>query len=186
MRARTKEELILDMNRELRAMIVGVDWNFSQYIRDNVTEAMSGVKGDNAVKIFGPDLDRLEDLAGQVKNELTAVKGIEDALAVLRRDARTAVRHGDLHRRLLPAPGVLSGREADLDRTAAGGVLQRVGQEVRQDDAEPGRVAADRRVRVVGDESHGDLGVVEPRPQRLDDLRDERREGDRTAPRRPS
>ena len=44
MRARTKEELILDMNRELRAKIVGVDWNFSQYIRDNVTEAMSGVK----------------------------------------------------------------------------------------------------------------------------------------------
>jgi cobalt-zinc-cadmium resistance protein CzcA len=78
MRARTKEELILDMNRELRAKIVGVDWNFSQYIRDNVTEAMSGVKGDNAVKIFGPDLDRLEDLAEQVKNELTVVKGIEE------------------------------------------------------------------------------------------------------------
>ena len=77
-RQRTKEELVLAMNQELRDTIPGVDWNFSQYIRDNVTEAMSGVKGDNAVKIFGPDLDKLEDLATEVKNRLERVPGIQE------------------------------------------------------------------------------------------------------------
>ena len=43
----------------------GVDWDFSQIIRDNVMEALSGVKGENSIKIFGPDLDRLEELAAQ-------------------------------------------------------------------------------------------------------------------------
>ena len=66
------------MNEELRNKIPGVDWNFSQYIRDNVTEAISGVKGDNVVKIFGPDLDKLEDLAGEVKQILRDIRGIEE------------------------------------------------------------------------------------------------------------
>ena len=78
LRARTKDELVREMNKELRDTIVGVDWNFSQYIRDNVTEALSGVKGDNAVKIFGPDLDKLEEIAEQMKNALRTVKGIKD------------------------------------------------------------------------------------------------------------
>jgi cobalt-zinc-cadmium resistance protein CzcA len=78
MRARTKEELVQQMNTELRDKVVGVDWNFSQYIRDNVTEAMAGVKGDNSVKIFGPDLDRLEELADQLKNILRDIPGIEE------------------------------------------------------------------------------------------------------------
>jgi cobalt-zinc-cadmium resistance protein CzcA len=77
-RQRTKEELILAMNQELRDTLPGVDWNFSQYIRDNVTEAMAGVKGDNAVKIFGPDLDELEELAAEVKNRLEKIPGIQE------------------------------------------------------------------------------------------------------------
>jgi cobalt-zinc-cadmium resistance protein CzcA len=77
-RQRTKEELVLAMNQELRETIPGVDWNFSQYIRDNVHEAMAGVKGDNAVKIFGPDLDKLEDLAAEVKNRLEQVPGVHE------------------------------------------------------------------------------------------------------------
>jgi cobalt-zinc-cadmium resistance protein CzcA len=75
-RARTKQELVEQMNQELRDKVVGVDWNFSQYIRDNVTEAMAGVKGDNAVKIFGPDLDKLEEMAEKVKNVLRDIRGI--------------------------------------------------------------------------------------------------------------
>ena len=59
-RPRTKEELVKQMNAELDGKLPGVDWNFSQNIRDNVMEALSGVKGDNSVKIFGPDLDELE------------------------------------------------------------------------------------------------------------------------------
>jgi cobalt-zinc-cadmium resistance protein CzcA len=76
-RPRTKEELVSEMNQELSEQILGVNWNFSQNIRDNVMESLSGVKGDNSVKIFGPDLDRLEALAEQVKGRLSAIPGIE-------------------------------------------------------------------------------------------------------------
>jgi cobalt-zinc-cadmium resistance protein CzcA len=77
-RARTKPEIVHAMNAELEQKLPGVVWNFSQNIRDNVMEAMSGVKGDNSVKIFGPDLDELEKLATQVKNKLQKVRGIEN------------------------------------------------------------------------------------------------------------
>jgi cobalt-zinc-cadmium resistance protein CzcA len=76
-RPRTKEELVNEMSAELTSKIPGVDWNFSQNIRDNVMEALSGVKGDNSVKIFGPDLDELDRLAGRVKEKLQKVPGIE-------------------------------------------------------------------------------------------------------------
>ncbi|HWB11768.1 MAG TPA: efflux RND transporter permease subunit [Pirellulales bacterium] len=75
-RPRTKEELVSAMNGELAKSIAGVNWNFSQNIRDNVMESLSGVKGDNSVKIFGPDLDQLERLADQVKTRLTGIPGI--------------------------------------------------------------------------------------------------------------
>ena len=77
-RQRTKEELTLALNQELRDTLPGIDWNFSQYIRDNVTEALAGVKGDNSVKIIGPDLDKLEKLATDVKNRLERVEGIQE------------------------------------------------------------------------------------------------------------
>src|SRR5262249_38073294 len=77
-RPRSKEELVREMNDELRDKIPGVDWNFSQNIRDNVMESLSGVKGDNSVKITGPDLDVLEKLADKVKDRLRAVHGIEN------------------------------------------------------------------------------------------------------------
>jgi cobalt-zinc-cadmium resistance protein CzcA len=76
-RPRTKPEIIKEMQVRLQE-IVGIDWNFSQYIRDNVTESLSGVKGDNSVKIVGPDLDELERLAEETKNILKTVPGIED------------------------------------------------------------------------------------------------------------
>jgi cobalt-zinc-cadmium resistance protein CzcA len=69
-RPRTKPELIRDMNVALDHYLPGIDWNFSQYIRDNVMESLSGVKGDNSVKIIGPDLDELEYLAARVKGVL--------------------------------------------------------------------------------------------------------------------
>jgi cobalt-zinc-cadmium resistance protein CzcA len=78
MRPRTKAELIAEMTAELRAACPGVDWNFSQNIRDNVMESISGVKGDNSVKIFGPDLEELQRLAGQVEARLEGIPGVED------------------------------------------------------------------------------------------------------------
>ena len=77
-RARTKEELVTAMNAELETKIPGVVWNFSQNIRDNVMESLSGIKGDNSVKIFGPDIDQLESLATKVKTVLQNVQGIEN------------------------------------------------------------------------------------------------------------
>jgi cobalt-zinc-cadmium resistance protein CzcA len=81
---RTKEELIAAIDKELKNEVVGVDWNFSQYIRDNVMEALSGVQGDNSVKIFGPDLAKLEELAEKVKDRLEDVRGIEDRVGIFR------------------------------------------------------------------------------------------------------
>ena len=78
MRAQTKEELVAAMNDELEARLPGISWNFSQNIRDNVMEALSGIKGDNSVKIIGPDLDRLEVLAAKTKEQLQEVRGIEN------------------------------------------------------------------------------------------------------------
>ncbi len=75
-RARTKREIVDAMNAELERAIPGIVWNFSQNIRDNVMEALSGVKGDNSLKIFGPDLDQLELLAEKAENILQDIPGI--------------------------------------------------------------------------------------------------------------
>src|SRR5262249_40579933 len=77
-RPRTKSELVRQMRDELNQKIVGVDWNFSQTIRDNVMESLSGVKGDNSVKIIGPDLDELERLADRLQIVLKDIRGVED------------------------------------------------------------------------------------------------------------
>jgi cobalt-zinc-cadmium resistance protein CzcA len=75
-RARSKREIIDAMNAELERAIPGIVWNFSQNIRDNVMEALSGVKGDNSLKIFGPDLDQLELLAEKAEDILRGIHGI--------------------------------------------------------------------------------------------------------------
>ena len=75
-RPRTKREMVDAMDAELQRAIPGIVWNFSQNIRDNVLEALSGVKGDNSLKIFGPDLDQLELLAEKAENILQDVPGI--------------------------------------------------------------------------------------------------------------
>jgi heavy metal efflux system protein len=77
-RPRTKVELINEMSADLQRDLPGVDWGFSQNIRDNVMEAISGVKGDNSVKIFGPDLKKLDDLAIKVKQRMQEVPGIKE------------------------------------------------------------------------------------------------------------
>jgi cobalt-zinc-cadmium resistance protein CzcA len=72
-----KEKLIAAMNRELEK-IPGVIWNFSQPISDNVEEAVSGVKGELAVKIYGDDLKTLEEKADQVVNVMRSIPGVQD------------------------------------------------------------------------------------------------------------
>jgi len=75
----TKEKLVRDMSRRLEREFLGIDFNFSQYIEDNIEEAVSGVKGENSVKIFGSDLGELERLAKAVKVEISKVRGVADA-----------------------------------------------------------------------------------------------------------
>ncbi len=77
-----KEELIAAMNNELSKR-PGVIWNFSQPIADNMEEAVSGVKGELATKIYGDDLPLLEQQADQIVSIMRGIKGIED-LGVIR------------------------------------------------------------------------------------------------------
>ena len=72
----TKESIIADLSAKLQAKYPGVDFSFSQIIEDNVEEAASGVKGANSVKLFGPDLETLEKLASQIKDQMQKVRGI--------------------------------------------------------------------------------------------------------------
>jgi cobalt-zinc-cadmium resistance protein CzcA len=76
-----KEALIADMTTQIRA-IPGVPTNFSQVIQDNVEEALSGVKGEISVKIFGPDLDILENKSTQVADILGDIRGATDVAAI--------------------------------------------------------------------------------------------------------
>ena len=72
-----KDRLIAAMNRELDK-IPGVTWGFSQPIEDNMEEAVSGVKGELATKIYGDDLKVLEEKADQIVGTMQQVRGIED------------------------------------------------------------------------------------------------------------
>jgi heavy metal efflux system protein len=73
-----KDELIASMQRELEKQIPGVIWGFSQPIADNMEEAVSGVKGQLATKIYGDDLHLLEDKADQIANVMRQIRGITD------------------------------------------------------------------------------------------------------------
>src|SRR5207244_8894108 len=74
----TKEKLVKELSDRLEREFIGVDFNFSQYIQDNIEEAVSGVKGENSVKIFGRDLAELERLSKAVKNEIATVRGVSN------------------------------------------------------------------------------------------------------------
>jgi heavy metal efflux system protein len=74
----TKDMLVDELQREFADALPGIDFNFSQYIQDNIDEALSGVKGQNAVKIIGRDLPTIERLATEVMEQMQQVRGITD------------------------------------------------------------------------------------------------------------
>ena len=76
-----KDALVSDMSAKIH-QIPGIPTNFSQVIQDNVEEALSGVKGEISVKIFGPDLNVLENKADQVVNVLNTIQGATDVAAI--------------------------------------------------------------------------------------------------------
>ncbi|HTV13410.1 MAG TPA: CusA/CzcA family heavy metal efflux RND transporter [Acidobacteriaceae bacterium] len=73
-----KDNLIASMNDELTKKFPGVIWGFSQPIEDNMEEAVSGVKGELATKVYGDDLHTLEDIANHIEAVMSRVPGITD------------------------------------------------------------------------------------------------------------
>jgi len=122
-----KEKLTQQINDALAAEFPGVDFNFSQYIQDNVEEAASGVKGENSIKLYGNDLDAIQKTAYRIKQVMKTVPGITD-LAVfdtvgqptvnIEIDRERAARYG-------LAPGDINSTiQAAIGGTAAGNVYE--------------------------------------------------------------
>src|SRR2546426_10585471 len=100
----TKASLVQEIENELR-QIPGINYNFSQTIQDNVEEAMSGVKGENSIKLFGNNLEDLESTADQIARVMGFVPGVEDLSVIgelgqpnllVRVDRERAARYGIL------------------------------------------------------------------------------------------
>jgi heavy metal efflux system protein len=77
-RGETKEKLTEEMSRELQQSFPGVTFNFSQMISDNVEEALSGIKGENSVKVIGPDLRVNEEKGNAIVDTMSHVPGVRD------------------------------------------------------------------------------------------------------------
>jgi cobalt-zinc-cadmium resistance protein CzcA len=162
-----KEQLTTEMTNRFAEEFPGVDFNFSQYIEDNVEEAASGVKGENSVKLFGGDLETLERTANKIKDVMATVPGIAD-LGVFRSLGQPTVRI-DVDRvraaRYGLAPGdVNTTVQAAIGGQAAGSVYEdasdrnfpiiiRLAPEYRQN------LAAIRRI-TIGAPNPGGSGVV--------------------------
>ena len=100
----TKEQMVKQMSERLNREFVGVDFNFSQYIQDNIEEAVSGVKGENSIKIFGKRSDRT-GTAVEIGEDRTrrACRGVADPASfnllgqpnlIVRIDRAKAARYG--------------------------------------------------------------------------------------------
>jgi cobalt-zinc-cadmium resistance protein CzcA len=74
----TKDDLTDEMLKKLQDRFPGVEFNFSQYLQDNVSEAVSGVKGENSIKLYGSDLTVLTETAEKIKSVLASVPGVAD------------------------------------------------------------------------------------------------------------
>lgn len=73
-----KDLLTEEIFKKLQDQFSGIEFNFSQYLQDNVAEAVSGVKGENSIKLFGDDLQALTQTANKIKDVLATVPGITD------------------------------------------------------------------------------------------------------------
>jgi len=85
----TLDDIVEQMNRNLKE-IPGIEYNFSQPIRDNVAENISGQFGQVAVKLYGEDLDQLQKLASQIEDEIAKVPGVAD-LGIVKSSQQPAI-----------------------------------------------------------------------------------------------
>ncbi|HTS88615.1 MAG TPA: CusA/CzcA family heavy metal efflux RND transporter [Gemmatimonadales bacterium] len=113
-----KDQLVNSMYRRL-STIPGIDLNFSQYIKDNVEEALSGVKGELVVKLFGPDLAVLQQKAEEIRQVMAGVRGVAD-LGVEQQFGQPQARF-EIDRDALARTGLSVADVDDAIETAIGG-----------------------------------------------------------------
>ncbi|GJL70209.1 MAG: cation efflux system protein [Nitrospirales bacterium] len=98
----TKQKLIAEMEERLQAF-PGISFNYSQFLQDSVEEAMSGVKSENSIKLFGPDLRVLEEKALEIEKAMSRIDGVKDLgifhvtgqpNLVVQADRKAAARYG--------------------------------------------------------------------------------------------
>src|SRR4249920_1507546 len=116
---RDKDELTAELLAQLQDKFPGVEFNFSQYLQDNVSEAVSGVKGENSIKLYGNDLQALTDTANKIKSVLSTVQGITD-LAVFTSLGQPTIQI-DIDRARAARYGLSPGDINTTIRTAIGG-----------------------------------------------------------------
>jgi cobalt-zinc-cadmium resistance protein CzcA len=114
-----KDELTAKLLAQLQDKFPGVEFNFSQYLQDNVSEAVSGVKGENSIKLYGNDLQALTDTANKIKSVLATVQGITD-LAVFTSLGQPTIQI-DIDRARAARYGLSPGDINTTIRTAIGG-----------------------------------------------------------------
>ena len=127
-----KEELIAAMERELDKT-PGVQWSFSQPISDNVEEAVSGVKGELAIKIYGDDLKTLEAKGNEIVSVMSKVRGVQD-LGLFRVIGQPNLNYS-VNREAAARYGINVADVQDAIQTAVGGnaVSQVLDKEARYD-----------------------------------------------------
>jgi cobalt-zinc-cadmium resistance protein CzcA len=118
-RGEDKDELTARLLARLQEKFPGVEFNFSQYLQDNVSEAVSGVKGENSIKLYGNDLQSLTDTANRIKSVLATVQGVTD-LAVFTSLGQPTIQI-DIDRARAARYGLSPGDINTTIRTAIGG-----------------------------------------------------------------
>jgi cobalt-zinc-cadmium resistance protein CzcA len=114
-----KEKLTEEIQARLETEFPGIEFNFSQYLQDNVAEQVSGVKGENSIKVFGNDLQELTDTADKIKAVLATVPGITD-LGVFTSLGQPTIQI-DIDRERAARYGLTPGDINSTIRTAIGG-----------------------------------------------------------------
>lgn len=118
-RGQTKEKLTEELSRDLQASFPGVTFNFSQYLADNMEEALSGIKAENSVKVIGPDLFLNESKGQELVDVLSRVPGVKD-LGMFSSLGQPSIRIAP-NRRQIARYGLNTGDVEALIRAAVGG-----------------------------------------------------------------
>jgi len=156
-----KVELIAAMDHELEK-IPGVLWNFSQPIADNMEEAVSGVKGELAIKIYGTDLKLLEEKGDQIVEVMRHIRGIED-LGLFRVRGQPNLNFS-VDRDRAARYGINVSDVQDAIQTAVGGnAVSQVLQDERRYDLVPRYTAAYRDTK----EAISDIRLLAPTGERV-------------------